>query len=189
MTSRSRPSDDRTGLFYAHGGSAIGRLLLIHDGNAVHALLPGDDDGELLLEARRRFGGELTRDESEAGAAMLARIGELIESGSTGCAATPLAPDGTPFQRRVWDVLRALPVGATASYGDIARRMGRPSAARAVARACGANPIAVLIPCHRVVRGDGGLGGYRWGLQRKRELLRRETAMGRAGPDDAMNPN
>ncbi len=86
----------------------------------------------------------------------------------------PLDIGGTAFQQRVWQALRAIPAGSTASYGDIARAIGEPAAVRAVARACGANALAVAIPCHRVVRSDGGLSGYRWGVERKRDLLTRE---------------
>ena len=81
---------------------------------------------------------------------------------------------GTAFQRQVWQALRQVPPGATISYLDLARRLGNPTAVRAVAQACGANPVAVAIPCHRVVRGDGGLGGYHWGIERKRALLAQE---------------
>lgn len=88
----------------------------------------------------------------------------------------PLDVRGTAFQRRVWQALRAIPAGATATYTEIARRIGAPRAVRAVARACASNAIAVAIPCHRVVRTDGGLAGYRWGVRRKRALLSREAA-------------
>ena len=88
----------------------------------------------------------------------------------------PLDVRGTAFQRRVWQALQAIPAGSTATYAEIARKIGHPLAARAVAGACAANPVAVLIPCHRIVRGDGGLGGYRWDLQRKQALLEREAA-------------
>jgi AraC family transcriptional regulator of adaptative response/methylated-DNA-[protein]-cysteine methyltransferase len=83
---------------------------------------------------------------------------------------------GTAFQRRVWQALRAIPAGSTATYADIARRVGAPKAVRAVAQACASNPIAVAIPCHRVVRKDGALSGYHWGVERKRVLLQREAA-------------
>ncbi|MES1256698.1 MAG: methylated-DNA--[protein]-cysteine S-methyltransferase, partial [Acidobacteriota bacterium] len=90
----------------------------------------------------------------------------------------------TAFQQRVWQALRHIPVGATASYAEIAARIGTPRAVRAVANACGANPLAVVIPCHRVVRTDGSLSGYRWGVERKRELLAREgVGAARAGAD------
>ena len=87
----------------------------------------------------------------------------------------PLDVRGTAFQQRVWQALRAIPPGSTASYAEIARRIGAPAAVRAVAGACAANPLAVAIPCHRVVRTDGGLSGYRWGIERKRALLEREA--------------
>jgi len=82
----------------------------------------------------------------------------------------------TAFQRRVWEALRRIPYGSTRSYTEVARAIGRPSATRAVARACATNPAALVIPCHRVVSADGGLGGYRWGVKRKRTLLERERA-------------
>ena len=88
----------------------------------------------------------------------------------------PLDIRGTAFQERVWQALRAIPPGKTATYAEIARAVGRPKAARAVAQACAANPLAVAIPCHRVVRTDGDLSGYRWGVERKRELIAREAA-------------
>ena len=87
----------------------------------------------------------------------------------------PLDVRGTAFQQRVWRALREIPAGSTVSYSEIARRIGSPTAARAVAQACAANPLAVAIPCHRVVRSDGGLSGYRWGVERKRALLEREA--------------
>ncbi len=86
----------------------------------------------------------------------------------------PLDIGGTAFQQRVWDALRAIPAGATATYTQVAQAIGAPGASRAVALACGANPIAVAVPCHRVVRADGSLSGYRWGVSRKRDLLDRE---------------
>ena len=88
----------------------------------------------------------------------------------------PLDIGGTAFQQRVWEVLRTIPVGRTATYAEVAQAIGAPSASRAVALACGANPVAVAIPCHRVVRADGSLSGYRWGIDRKRDLLTREGA-------------
>ena len=87
----------------------------------------------------------------------------------------PLDVRGTAFQQRVWQALRRIPAGATASYAEIARRIGAPSSVRAVAQACAANKIAVAIPCHRVVKSDGGLSGYRWGVERKRSLLAKEA--------------
>jgi AraC family transcriptional regulator of adaptative response/methylated-DNA-[protein]-cysteine methyltransferase len=94
----------------------------------------------------------------------------------------PLAVRGTAFQERVWAALRSLRPGERISYGELARRLGAPRAVRAVARACGENPVAVLVPCHRVVGSDGALRGYRWGLERKRALLEREAVDGDAVP-------
>jgi AraC family transcriptional regulator of adaptative response/methylated-DNA-[protein]-cysteine methyltransferase len=91
----------------------------------------------------------------------------------------PLDVRGSAFQERVWRALREIPAGQTLSYGELARKLDVPKAARAVARACADNPLAVAIPCHRVVRGDGGLGGYRWGLARKEKLLQREVRAAR----------
>jgi AraC family transcriptional regulator, regulatory protein of adaptative response / methylated-DNA-[protein]-cysteine methyltransferase len=98
---------------------------------------------------------------------------EFIEAPARGLD-VPLDIQGTAFQQRVWKALQAIPAGSTASYSQVAARIGRKTAVRAVARACASNPVAVAIPCHRVARGDGTLGGYRWGIERKRALLRRE---------------
>ena len=107
------------------------------------------------------------------GAILVAQVVGLVEAPGQG-ADLPLDVRGTAFQQRVWQALRAIPPGTTASYAEIAERIGAPAATRAVAQACGANPLAVAIPCHRVVRRDGDLSGYAWGVARKRELLRRE---------------
>ena len=105
---------------------------------------------------------------------LVARVVGFVESPGLGLD-LPLDVRGTAFQQRVWQALRDIPAGATASYSEVARRIGAPRAARAVAQACAANPIAVAIPCHRVVRHDGAVSGYRWGVERKRALLRREA--------------
>src|SRR5690606_14894223 len=113
------------------------------------------------------------RDGDAESAALLAGVVAAVESPSRRVQ-MPLDPRGTPFQRLVWGELRRIPAGETASYAEVARRIGRPRSARAVARACGANPLAVVVPCHRVVGSDGALSGYRWGVERKRALLARE---------------
>ena len=105
---------------------------------------------------------------------LVAKVVGFIEAPALGLG-LPLDVRGTAFQERVWRALREIPAGETATYTDIAARIGSPSAVRAVAQACGANPLAVAIPCHRVVRRDGNLSGYRWGIERKRELLKREA--------------
>ncbi|MPZ45945.1 MAG: methylated-DNA--[protein]-cysteine S-methyltransferase, partial [Betaproteobacteria bacterium] len=105
----------------------------------------------------------------------IAKVVGFVESPRIGLD-LPLDVRGTAFQQRVWEALRKIPFGTTASYSEIAQRIGTPGAARAVAQACASNRLAVAIPCHRVVRNDGGLSGYRWGVERKRELLQREAA-------------
>ena len=105
---------------------------------------------------------------------LVAQVVGLVEKPRTG-AALPLDIRGTAFQQRVWQALREIPPGTTRSYAEIAQAIGEPRAVRAVAQACGANALAVAIPCHRVVRTDGHLSGYRWGVERKRELLAREA--------------
>ena len=144
----------------------------------VCAILLGDDPDALVHELEDRF----PRAELVAGEppfeALVARVVGLIEARECG-PELPLDIRGTTFQRQVWHALREVPAGATATYREIADRVGSPRAARAVASACASNPLAVAIPCHRVVRTDGGLGGYRWGLERKRALLAREAGLAR----------
>jgi AraC family transcriptional regulator, regulatory protein of adaptative response / methylated-DNA-[protein]-cysteine methyltransferase len=148
----------------------LGRVLIaIGDTGALRAVFLGDED-ELLVQALQHRWGAAHRTALPASASALvlraidnpARLEEV-----------PLPP-GTPFQQLVWHALQQLPAGRTTSYAALAAAAGQPRAVRAVASACGANPLAVLVPCHRVLRGDGGLGGYRWGLARKRWLLERE---------------
>jgi AraC family transcriptional regulator of adaptative response/methylated-DNA-[protein]-cysteine methyltransferase len=154
---------------------SLGLALIGASVGGLCALMLGDDRETLLRVARARFpnaepgagGGEFER--------LATRALGLIERPRQGWD-LPLDIEGTPFQRRVWKALREIPPGSTMSYARIAERIGQPRAARAVAGACAANRIAVAIPCHRVLRGDGDLSGYRWGVARKRELLAREAA-------------
>jgi AraC family transcriptional regulator, regulatory protein of adaptative response / methylated-DNA-[protein]-cysteine methyltransferase len=106
---------------------------------------------------------------------LAAKVIALVEAPGHSAADLPIDIRGTAFQHRVWEALRNIPAGTTATYAEIASRIGKPTAVRAVGRACGANPLAVVIPCHRVVRNDGALSGYRWGIERKRVLLQREA--------------
>lgn len=139
----------------------------------------GDDADRLARDLQDRFprcnliGGDSEFEH------MVAKVVGFVEAPAFGLD-LPLDIRGTAFQQRVWQVLRAIPPGHTASYTEIAQRIGTPKAARAVAQACAANALAVAIPCHRVVRNDGTLSGYRWGVARKRALLDKETADGRA---------
>ncbi|MGE8355013.1 MAG: methylated-DNA--[protein]-cysteine S-methyltransferase [Microvirgula sp.] len=138
------------------------------------AILLGDDPDRLLRELQDRF-PRATLIGGDAGfERLVAEVVGFVEAPALGLH-LPLDVRGTAFQERVWLALRDIPPGTTVSYGDIAARIGAPKAVRAVAQACGANCLAVAIPCHRVVRRDGDISGYRWGVERKRELLRREA--------------
>jgi AraC family transcriptional regulator, regulatory protein of adaptative response / methylated-DNA-[protein]-cysteine methyltransferase len=158
----------------AIGECSLGSVLVAQSPRGVCAILLGDDPSALARDLKQRFpnanlvGGD--RDLEKR----LAQVIGLIESPAMGLE-LPLDPRGTAFQQRVWQALRRIPAGSTASYTDIATRIGTPKAVRAVAQACAANAVAVAIPCHRVVRSDGALSGYRWGVERKRTLLEREA--------------
>jgi AraC family transcriptional regulator of adaptative response/methylated-DNA-[protein]-cysteine methyltransferase len=154
--------------------SSLGRVLVATSERGVCAILLGDDDAALEHELRERFpAANLGEGAAEVAAIATQAVG-LIESPATAQFDPPLDARGTPFQRRVWQALREINAGSVASYTQIAARIGAPKSARAVAQACSANPLAMAIPCHRVIRGDGALSGYRWGVQRKRALLQRE---------------
>lgn len=158
--------------------TALGPALVVASETGLAALLLGDDLEALVADLRRRFPkAAVSRD--DAGLEALARqaAAAVDRPGEGEAGGIPLDLRGTPFQRRVWQALQELPAGRTVSYAELAARLGSPTATRAVAGACGANPVAVLVPCHRVVRQDGGLSGYRWGLDRKRALLAREGAL------------
>ncbi|WP_441519829.1 methylated-DNA--[protein]-cysteine S-methyltransferase [Bradyrhizobium sp. 2TAF24] len=171
---RMRPSPDPV-LTYATGACALGAVLVAASGNGIRALLLGDSTDTLVRDLRTRFPhAELVASTNGCGG-RLADVIRLIETPDH-AVALPLDPRGTAFQRRVWQALRAIPAGETRSYGEVARAIGTPGAVRSVASACAANPIAVAIPCHRVVRADGTLSGYRWGVARKTQLLQQEAA-------------
>ncbi|RBM06152.1 methylated-DNA--[protein]-cysteine S-methyltransferase [Novacetimonas cocois] len=160
---------------------SLGMLGLISGERGVVAIMMGDDADTLSHDLRARFAGaELTDDDPQA-RLYLERVGAYVDAMGDGDAPDqvpdlPLDMRGTPFQQRVWDVLRTIPPGGTLTYADIARRLDAPRAVRAVGRACGANALAIVIPCHRVIRTDGTLSGYRWGVARKQALLDREAA-------------
>ncbi|HTU53749.1 MAG TPA: bifunctional DNA-binding transcriptional regulator/O6-methylguanine-DNA methyltransferase Ada [Acetobacteraceae bacterium] len=160
---------------YASGSCSLGKILVATTEKGVCAILFGEDDAALAGELARRFPKAAIAPAEASFGRTLAAVVSAVETPARGLA-LPLDVQGTAFQCRVWEALRAIPPGATASYGEIARRIGKPKAVRAVAAACAANGIAVAIPCHRAVRADGGLAGYRWGVARKRALLAREAA-------------
>jgi len=174
------PSEFRAGganaeIRFAIGECSLGSILVARSERGVCAILLGDDPDGLARDLQDRFpratliGGDPEFEE------VVARVVGLVEAPRVGLD-LPLDVRGTAFQQRVWRALREIPPGSTVSYREIAKRIGSPGAVRAVAHACAANPLAVAIPCHRVVRSDGGLAGYRWGVERKRALLLRESA-------------
>jgi AraC family transcriptional regulator, regulatory protein of adaptative response / methylated-DNA-[protein]-cysteine methyltransferase len=158
---------------FAVGRCSLGSILVAATDRGVCAILLGDDPEALVRDLEDRF----PRAELVGGDAgferLVAQVVGFVEQPALGLD-LPLDVRGTAFQRRVWEALQAVPCGSTASYADIARRIHKPNSVRAVAGACAANALAVAIPCHRVVRSNGSLAGYRWGIERKSELLRRE---------------
>lgn len=161
-------------IFFTSGECILGTVLVARSSHGVCAILIGSESGKLAAELAERFPqSTLTRDHVTV-AADLEKILRFIAAPERGLD-LELDVHGTPFQRRVWDALCAVPCGRTVTYAALARRIGEPGAARAVANACAANAIALAIPCHRVIRSDGTLSGYRWGVERKRALLAREA--------------
>lgn len=175
-----RPSDFRAGgrnaeIRFAVGDCSLGAILVAASARGVCAILLGDDPEALVRDLEDRFPQAKLVGGDAGFEAWVAKIVGFVEAPRLGLD-LPLDIRGTAFQQRVWEALTAIPAGATASYAEIASRIGMPKAVRAVAQACGANALAVAIPCHRVVRTDGALSGYRWGIDRKRALLDRERA-------------
>jgi len=175
-----RAGGANTDIRFAVGLCSLGSILVAASERGVCAILLGDDPDALTRELQDRFpharliGGDAKFE------GLVARVVGFVEAPQLGLD-LPLDVRGTAFQQRVWQALRAIPPGETASYSEVARRIGAPKSVRAVAGACAANALAVAIPCHRVVRNDGGLSGYRWGVERKRALLARE-ARGKGAP-------
>ncbi|TGD96499.1 bifunctional DNA-binding transcriptional regulator/O6-methylguanine-DNA methyltransferase Ada [Methylobacterium nonmethylotrophicum] len=168
-----RRGGEGTAIRFAVGACSLGHVLVAATASGVCAILLGDDPETLVRDVQDRFPKAVLTGGDRDFEAVVAQAVGLVEA--PGSASTlPLDIGGTAFQQRVWQALRAIPPGRTATYAEVAQAIGAPSAARAVALACGANAIAVAIPCHRVVRQDGSLSGYRWGVARKRALLDRE---------------
>jgi AraC family transcriptional regulator of adaptative response/methylated-DNA-[protein]-cysteine methyltransferase len=159
---------------FAIGECSLGSILVAATERGVCAILLGDDPTELAHDLQRRFPRADLVGADRGFEQLIAQAVGLVEQPRLGTK-LPLDVRGTAFQQRVWDALRRIPPGRTASYSEIAEAIGAPRAVRAVAQACAANALAVAIPCHRVVRTDGDPGGYRWGVERKRALLARES--------------
>jgi AraC family transcriptional regulator of adaptative response/methylated-DNA-[protein]-cysteine methyltransferase len=166
-------SGGETAVRFAVARTDLGWILVAGAGRGLRAILLGDSREALIdrLEALVGEGGH--REGDPEAVRWLRRVAEWIASPRRDLD-LPLDIRGTAFQRKVWRELRRIPAGSTASYGEVARRIGKPGSARAVGRACGSNPLVLAVPCHRVVRGDGDPGGYGCGVERKRALLERE---------------
>jgi len=173
---RYRGGGKNAWICFAFSECSLGAILVAGSEKGICAIFIGDGGDALLQDLARRFPrARLVRGDAEF-EALAAKVAAFVEEPGLGLY-LPLDLHGTVFQQRVWRALREIPAGSTASYADIAKRIGTPKSARAVARACGANPIAVAIPCHRVIGSDGALSGYRWGVARKRALLEREARL------------
>jgi AraC family transcriptional regulator of adaptative response/methylated-DNA-[protein]-cysteine methyltransferase len=164
----------QTDIHFAVGECSLGSILVAQSTRGICAILLGDDPDSLVRELQDQFpkanliGGDTGFER------LVAKVVGFVEAPALGLD-LPLDVRGTAFQQRVWQALRKIPAGSTASYTDVAGLIGSPNSVRAVAQACGANTLAVAIPCHRVVRSDGALSGYRWGVERKRALLEKEA--------------
>ncbi len=160
---------------FAVGETSLGAILVASSRKGVASILLGDDPNELVRNLQDRFPKARLIGADSDYEALVAHVVGFVEAPKLGLN-LPLDVRGTAFQQRVWQALQEIPAGQTASYAEVARRIGSPKAVRAVAGACAANNLAVAIPCHRVVRNDGALSGYAWGAERKRVLLDREAA-------------
>jgi AraC family transcriptional regulator, regulatory protein of adaptative response / methylated-DNA-[protein]-cysteine methyltransferase len=172
---RCRPDEARETLAWGVQPCDLGMVLAAVTDKGLALVLLGDHAPSLERDLAARFPkARLVRDAAALAPAMAAVQARLADPAAPFEIA--LDPRGGPLAQAVWAALRAIPAGETTSYGELARAIGRPGAARAVAQACAANPLAVITPCHRVVRADGGISGYRWGVERKRALLAQEAA-------------
>lgn len=169
-----RDGGDAAVIHFATGQCSLGAILVATTVRGVCAIALGNEPKPLIEALRHRFSKATLVEMDPELANLVARVIRCVDDPLGDSGDLPLDVRGTAFQQRVWQALRQIPPGATTTYAELAVRIDRPGAARAVAGACAANPVAVVIPCHRVIRGDGGLGGYRWGIERKQALLKRE---------------
>ena len=177
VPSRYRAGGKGEAIQFAFGGSSLGTVLVAATDRGICAILLGSSKDGLSQDLRARFPNAALNVAEADFSDWVGRVVAMVDHPERNQAlGLPLDIRGTAFQRRVWEVLRSIPPGETRSYRDVAARLGNPAAVRAVAGACAANALAVAVPCHRVVASDGRLAGYRWGVERKRELLKREQA-------------
>lgn len=160
---------------FAVAQCSLGALLVAATGKGICSILLGDDPDALVRDLQDRFPKAELIGAEAAFEATVAQVVAFVEAPRIGLD-LPLDLRGTAFQQRVWQALRAIPAGRTVGYAELAAQLGMPQGARAVAGACAANPVAIAVPCHRVVRNDGSISGYRWGVERKRALLERESS-------------
>jgi AraC family transcriptional regulator, regulatory protein of adaptative response / methylated-DNA-[protein]-cysteine methyltransferase len=172
--SKFRSGGADTDIYFAIGECSLGSILVAQSKKGVCSILIGDEPTSLIRDLQDRFPKANLIGNERGYEELIAKVVGLIEKPREGLD-LPLDIRGTAFQQRVWKVLRQIPPGSTATYSEIADKIGMPKAVRAVAQACGANALAVAIPCHRVIRTDGALSGYRWGVERKRALIEREA--------------
>jgi AraC family transcriptional regulator, regulatory protein of adaptative response / methylated-DNA-[protein]-cysteine methyltransferase len=163
---------------YTIAACSLGRVLVAATERGISAVYLGDRDSELATALRKEYPRAEIQSESVEHSKWVRDIVRHL-AGTNPRLNLPTDVVATAFQRRVWEALQAIPLGSTRTYSEVARLIGKPGAIRAVARACATNPTSVVVPCHRVVRSDGSLGGYRWGLERKRSLLEQERRAGR----------
>lgn len=165
---------------YSITKTTLGHVLVGATERGISAIYLGENDKQLVAELRAEYPKADVSQNSEGNAAWLKEIIKRIE-GEAPSVELPLDVQATAFQRRVWQELQKIPLGTTRTYTQVARALGNPNSVRAVARACATNPVSIVVPCHRVIRTDGQLAGYRWGLKRKQELLEREGSQLKLG--------
>ncbi|MFE4112223.1 bifunctional DNA-binding transcriptional regulator/O6-methylguanine-DNA methyltransferase Ada [Kosakonia sp. YIM B13611] len=169
-----RRGGDAADVWYTFSDCALGRCLVAESERGICAILLADSDEQLLAQLQAIFPRAQRAQASEAFSERVAQVIQRLDNADAPFT-LPLDLRGTAFQLQVWQALREIPAGETVSYQALAQKLGKPQAVRAVASACGANKLAIVIPCHRVVRSDGALAGYRWGMTRKAQLLQRES--------------
>ncbi len=163
---------------YSITKTALGSVLVATTEKGISAIYLGENDKKLVAELRAEYPKAQLKENSRGHGDWTSEVCKRIE-GATPSVELPLDVQATAFQRRVWNELQKIPWGTTRTYTEVAHALGKPKSVRAVARACATNPVSIVIPCHRVIRADGQLAGYRWGLNRKQELLERERSEGK----------
>ncbi|MCK0106320.1 methylated-DNA--[protein]-cysteine S-methyltransferase [Marinobacter sp. S0848L] len=163
-------------MYYGISNSTIGWVLAVWDERGLYTVELSDHETKLMALLKARFSSLQTTPVNGESSELFGSIIQALENPEIRFD-YPLVLEGTGFQKQIWQALQAIPPGQTITYSELASQLNKPNAVRAVANACGANRLAIIVPCHRVVRSDGGLGGYRWGIERKQALLNREAKL------------